>query len=63
MIDLKFVRRANKDSTTDSICLVCFRTIANAQWESDLDLAEERHVCDPADLSNVRLIDSQRRIF
>jgi hypothetical protein len=63
MAELRFVRRVNRDSTTDSICLSCFRTIAAAQWESELDLAEERHVCDLADLSNVRELDSQRGTF
>ena len=59
----RFVRRSNKDSTTDSICLACFRTIATTAREADLVSAEEKHICDPEDRSNVRLIDSQRRIF
>ena len=60
MLTSNFVRRVNRDSTTDSICLSCFRTVATAEWELELDLAEERHVCDLEDLSNVQEIDTQR---
>lgn len=41
-----FVRRANANGTTDSICTRCFVTVATATWEADLDHAERRHVCD-----------------
>jgi hypothetical protein len=47
MAKATFVRRANRDSTTDSICLSCYRTIARAMWESELDRAEDSHECDP----------------
>lgn len=42
-----FVRRANANGTTDTICTRCFTTVATAMWESDLDEAEQRHLCNP----------------
>jgi hypothetical protein len=43
----RFVRRANKNGTTDSICTRCFVTVATGTWEADLDRAERSHVCNP----------------
>ena len=42
-----FARRFKRDGTTDSICKKCFRIIASAPWEADLDSAERDHKCDP----------------
>jgi hypothetical protein len=42
-----FVRRSNADGTIDSICCRCFVTVTRAQFELDLERAEERHKCDP----------------
>lgn len=42
-----FVRRANTDGTTDSICTRCFATVATSLWEIDLDRAEQSHACEP----------------
>lgn len=42
-----FVRRANQDGSTDSVCRACFVTVATTVWESDLDGAEKSHTCDP----------------
>lgn len=41
-----YAHRKNQDGTFDSICLYCFRTIASAENESDLDASEKRHSCD-----------------
>jgi hypothetical protein len=41
------VRRKNQDATVDSICDVCYQTIANAREEGDLAEAEHDHRCDP----------------
>ena len=43
----RFVRRANRNGTTDSICCKCFITVATARRESELDGPERTHVCDP----------------
>ena len=42
-----FVRRKNQDATVDSICDVCYQTIANAREEGDLAEAEHDQRCDP----------------
>jgi hypothetical protein len=44
---LAFARRHNKDSTIDSICTRCYRTIASGNSEECLAAAEESHSCDP----------------
>jgi hypothetical protein len=41
-----FVRRVNPDTTIDSICLSCFRTVATGKSEFDLLSAEKKHSCD-----------------
>ena len=43
----KFAHRENLDGTFDSICTYCFQTIASAKEESKLQLAEQKHVCEP----------------
>lgn len=43
----RFVRRANGNGTTDSICCKCFITVATARRESELEVPERAHVCDP----------------
>lgn len=40
-----FVRRVNRDSTIDSICTRCFRTIATDKDEIPLVNAEKTHTC------------------
>lgn len=40
------VHRHNSDGSYDSICNVCFRTIATAEKESFLAAKEEPHVCE-----------------
>ena len=42
---ITFARRWNSDGSIDSICSRCFRTIASAQSEIDLQAAEQRHSC------------------
>jgi hypothetical protein len=46
-----FVRRQNHDSSVDSICATCYRTIASADssTEKALAYAEQNHVCSPHD--------------
>jgi hypothetical protein len=48
----KFARRRNRDSSIDSICTLCFQTIASADREEDLVHREEVHICDPDWASN-----------
>jgi hypothetical protein len=40
-----FARRENPDHTIDSICKLCFRTIAKSKNAFDLIRAEEEHCC------------------
>jgi hypothetical protein len=42
-----FTRRWNRDSSIDSICTKCFRTIASANSEDELARRENKHVCHP----------------
>jgi hypothetical protein len=45
-----FARRWNRDSSIDSICPVCYRAVATAHTEDELQQAELQHSCDsPAD--------------
>jgi hypothetical protein len=47
-----------KDSHYESICRVCFRTIASSRDESELAIEEEKHVCDPWDVERMsRAVD------
>jgi len=40
-----FPHRRNKDGTMDSICLDCYLTIATAETEDQLEVAEDAHIC------------------
>jgi hypothetical protein len=44
----EYQHRTNPDGTIDSICPYCYATIGNAHWETDLELMEADHICDPA---------------
>ncbi len=43
--------RQKFDGTFDTICLLCFATIANARVEADLAEHESDHACDQAFLA------------
>jgi len=43
---IKFPHRQNRDSSYDSICPVCFFTVANACQEDDLVRPETWHLCE-----------------
>jgi hypothetical protein len=46
----RFTHRFNTaDGTVDSICHLCFHTVATTFREPDLDASERAHVCDPDD--------------
>ena len=47
MVNSGFIRRQNSDSTSDVICLSCFRTIARSQAQADLTVVENNHDCNP----------------
>jgi hypothetical protein len=53
---LDFVRRANPDGTTDSICEKCFVIVATATCEADLDSSNRNHKCDPSKLEYLKKI-------
>ena len=44
---IPFTRRWNRDSSIDSICTKCFRTIASSNSEDELADRENKHVCHP----------------
>jgi hypothetical protein len=46
-----FLRRLNADGTMDSICLECFRPVANKVEEDDLESFEHEHICVSEDAS------------
>jgi hypothetical protein len=58
-----FGLRQNRDSTTDLICLSCFRTVATVKHGVDLAAIETTHTCHPLELDQERYIDSQRGTF
>ncbi len=49
-----FRHRINRDGTHDLICPVCFRTVASAATDDNIADAEKRHICNIADLYNLR---------
>ena len=42
-----YAHRRNYDGTLDSICKLCYLTVARAYREMDLTHLEVRHVCQP----------------
>ena len=53
MVNSGFIRRQNSDSTSDVICLSCFRTIARSQAQADLAVVEINHGCNPLGKHNL----------
>ena len=45
----QYARRRNFDGTVDSVCKLCFLTVARAYREFDLSHLEVRHVCQPVE--------------
>lgn len=43
----QYAHRRNDDETVDSICKLCYLTVARAYRETDLCQLELRHVCQP----------------
>ena len=54
--DRRFVHRANRDGSTDSICKDCFATVCTSTWETELGHAERNHVCDPIMVARLKEI-------
>ena len=50
---ISFARRRKEDSTVDSVCTRCYRTIATDRSESKLVEAEEAHFCEPPEQTNM----------
>jgi hypothetical protein len=44
-----YAHRRNHDGTLDSICKLCYLTVARAYRELDLTHLELRHVCQPVE--------------
>jgi hypothetical protein len=47
LIQTYFARSHNPDFTIESICMDCYRTVANTRCEAELIAAEQGHVCAP----------------
>ncbi len=47
-----FARRWNNDGSIDSICYSCYRTVASAHTEVELQSAEQQHNCIPLTIQN-----------
>ncbi len=46
-----FVHHLGKDERYNSVCHICFRTVALASRERDLTRVERKHECSPHDLA------------
>lgn len=44
-----YAHRRNYDGTLDSVCKLCFLTVARAYRETDLTHLEVRHICQPVE--------------
>jgi hypothetical protein len=40
-----FVRRVNRDSTIDLICIHCFQTAASGKSDAEVNDAAQQHAC------------------
>jgi len=56
-----FPHRHNPDGTHDSICTVCFATVATVQKEWELASHESAHVCEPMSLYRASQVQSPRQ--
>jgi hypothetical protein len=45
----QYAHRRNYDGTLDSICKLCYLTVARAYRENDLLHLEVRHICQPVE--------------
>jgi hypothetical protein len=45
--DRQYAHRPNQDGTLDSICKLCYLTVARAYRAMDLAQLEVRHICQP----------------
>jgi len=45
----QYAHRLNHDGTLDSVCKLCYLTVARAFREIDLAQLEMRHVCQPVE--------------
>jgi hypothetical protein len=50
----QFFHRRNKDASFDSICGLCFSTVATAEAEPDLHLRELAHQCEKRQIHLVK---------
>jgi hypothetical protein len=58
-----FAHRENFDHTIDSICKICFRTIAKSNDPSDLARADQEHCCSVGMDSSLNEEESLRGTF
>jgi len=53
LLQRTFPHRHNANGTYDSICTVCFATVATVRHEWELAHHESAHVCEPINLYRV----------
>ena len=58
----KFIHRFNNDGTIDTVCRVCFITVATRTCESDLERLEHDHLCNPWMVARYKQHDQKRDI-
>jgi hypothetical protein len=52
-----FVKRVNRDTTIDLICMHCFQTAAKGTTDAEAQAIAEQHACNPLGLEEVRHTD------
>jgi hypothetical protein len=52
-IRITYPHRHNQDGSFDSICTICFTTVATEENEAKLRLYEMAHVCNPVEVYRV----------
>jgi hypothetical protein len=56
-----FPHKLNADGSFDSICPMCFRTVATAAQETELAALERKHQCDPEAVTVNQILGRERR--
>lgn len=54
---MPFVHRVQRNGTVDSICDQCFITVGTTAAESELQLLENAHICEPARIAYYHHVD------
>ena len=58
-----FSHRRNKDGSFESICRICFSTVARSKQEAELAEQDSTHICDSSFLAERGCLRSYSRSF